>query len=210
MNNIRINRFIAYFLDILIISIFALLVSKINFVNPNATKYQSTYNEFVEYSKKLTENAKDATNINDIITSEYKSYMYKLEKYGLSYTISEALIIIMYFTLFPFFNNGSTIGQRMMRLKLVNDKNEKPNILILFIRSLLIPVVSTPILYCSLLHLITIPILLLTSSSLFFKINIFLSLIICVYCYIDIFILFRDEKSRSLHDKITDTQLITM
>lgn len=208
MNNNRINRFIAYFIDILIISILAFVVSKINFINPNAYKYEKTYEEFAQYSNQIAQNTSEINSIDDIITPKFKNYAYSIEKYGLSYTISEVVIVVLYFSLFAYFNNGSTIGQKLMRLKVVNNDDQKPSYVTFLVRSLIVPIVYSPIMACVLLDVITVILVLFLNASLFFKINIILTMLICVYCYIDIIMMLTSHEGKSLHDQITNTKLV--
>ena len=202
----KVNRFIAYFIDLLIISIFAILLAKINYINPQRAKYETTIKEFNKYNEKAL---KDVNNMNSIITNDYMKYIQKVEKYGASFTISETLIIILYFTFFPMFNRGSTIGQRLMRLRVVKQDGDVPWY-IYFIRSLLIPIITTPILYTAILNIILIPLVFLVGFKLFFYLNIALSLIICIYSYIDSIMMLKSKEGLSLHDKITKTKVVTI
>lgn len=209
MNSLKMNRFIAYFIDLLIISILALMVSKISVLNPYENKYQKTFDDFTKYTENINKNVDNVKSVSDIITPQYQKYLYSLEKYGLSYTVSEILIVVLYFTLFPFFNGGCTVGQRMMRLKVVNHNNEKPSLAIFFIRSLFIPLVTTIVLYNVILNIITIPLLFMLGYKAFFKVNMTLTLIICVYCYIDAIMMLKNPDATSLHDKMTKTKVVS-
>ncbi len=112
------TRILAYLLDILFVYIVLNLVINIKFINP-------TYDEYIgarEDLLKITENAytEDADEYLDTI-KDMADIFHDLNKYGVVYNIATGIIIIAYFGLFQKFNNGQTLGKKIMKIKVVNN-----------------------------------------------------------------------------------------
>ncbi|MCI9585997.1 MAG: hypothetical protein HFH45_05145 [Bacilli bacterium] len=88
----------------------------------------------------------------DLITLEYASgevtfgeYMsgissiYKqMDSNNLVLNVINLIFIILYFIFFPYFNNGQTIGKKMMNIEIRAKSNKKLNLLHLLLRNLII------------------------------------------------------------------------
>ena len=209
-DNLLFKRIIAYFIDLLVISILVSLLSSINFLNPQKDKYNKALTKYNEYIKEMQASLENkTTDLDLIIDEEYIDFMYKLQYYSLSYTIIEIVVIILYFTLFSIFNNNQTIGKRLLKIKLVNSDNST-NIPIwkYIIRGALIPIFTNIILYNTIASIINTGIMFVFKSKYFFYSNIIVTVRFCAYCYIDIIVLLASKGETSLHDKITKTKVI--
>ena len=211
MNNIKFKRICAYFIDLLIISLLVTLVSKINFLNPNRSKYEKLSLELYNYTMELTENISNMQSMDTskLITDKYVKYFYNIEYLGISYTIMESIIILLYFTFFPKFNNSQTIGMQLWHLKIVNTKENKDvNIKNYSLRGLYMPMVTNVIFRNVILSLMNVVLLFIFKGKIYFYTNMMLTFIVCIMCYIDIIKLLISKDNNALHDKMTKTKVV--
>lgn len=208
MNNIRFKRFCAYLVDILIVSFLIMLVSQIKVLNPFQDQYKEAYEEYVEYYDANLSNTTDLS-MEDMLNKEYLSIMYSVSYYGIFNTLIEISVIILYFTLFPYFNNNQTIGKNLFKLKLVNkDESEKVSLLSHLTRVLTYPIFSSAVLYCTLSNILLLLSVLLFKGKVFFYTNIIITGIFTVYCYADIITMLARKDNRSIHDYLSKTKVM--
>lgn len=195
------KRVSAYLLDICLIYLFMSLITGIRFINPTYDKLIETSNEYQEVindynEKKITE---------DEVLEYQKEYIYKATKYGVSTNIVVILVIFAYFGLFQKFNNGQTLGKKIMKIKVVSNSDKKLSVWSYFLRILptyyifigsVIPIIITSIL------------VFIIGSSHFASIN---SVVVYLFFGIAImsFVMMNIRKDkRGLHDLISGTKVI--
>jgi len=121
-NNVSLSkRVMAYLLDICLVYFFMILVTNIRFINPSYEKLMEVTNNYSEVLEKYE---------NDEITEEKlfeenEEYVYYATKYNISTNVILVIVIILYFGLFQKYNNGQTLGKKIMKIKVtsINDKN---------------------------------------------------------------------------------------
>jgi len=124
-NTVKISkRVIAYLLDILLIYILISAIVSIRFINPTYDKYVEAYEKYAEvledYTKgNITDKEYTELNMDNIIN---------VTKYSISSNVVIILVIIGYFCLFQKFNNGQTLGKKIMKIKVVGVDNKNVNI----------------------------------------------------------------------------------
>ncbi|MBQ8681946.1 MAG: RDD family protein [Bacilli bacterium] len=76
--------------------------------------------------KKLTEKEykKLNTKVDDEYNEEYKKIYYKIEQNSIAYFVIYLIATLLYFIGFNKYTNGQTLGKKVMRLKIVNSKDE--------------------------------------------------------------------------------------
>ena len=130
------KRIIAYFIDILIVSIVVTPFINIKAINP----YIDDYNKYYEEYTKLIEDA----NNGDIDTNsdEYKDQVidlnYKIAEYKVINSSISVVSLIVYFVIIQYFLKGQTIGKKILKLKVVSNKDKELNIGHYFVRSLIL------------------------------------------------------------------------
>lgn len=206
-NNIKYKRFIAYLIDIFIISFVVSLLSGIKVINPKADKYNKTVDRYNNYIKEV-EN-KPLEKPEDIFTKEYIDITYKLSYYGMSYTITKIVVVILYFSLYPFFFDGQTIGKKLLKIKIINkDEKKKLPLWKLLIRSIILPISSSVMVYTVFSESILVGLVLFTKNMVYIKASLIVSSIMTILGYADIFRFASNKDSESLHDKILKTKVI--
>ena len=323
MNNVKIRRFTAYCLDLIIVTLIATGLFQIKALHPNADKYESTYKEYSEYVNKVMgansdeekeeaalivyfdnsiseddtktledklnefdnvtdtklvtkdnisedeedkvillvkdyfeENAdlnayilsiNDSTKIDDIIkdikkldnvkdtikytdedeekitpledmtTKERKAYIAKtgamlrdVDFYGISYNVCWIAVIILYFTLFPYFNKGMTIGKRVVRLKVVrsDDENKKVKLWQHFVKAIICPIYTTGALSNCFTFIVMIITPLVLDGANFAYATTYINLAISLLCYIDVFMIAFRKDGLGISDKLARVKVI--
>lgn len=189
------KRFLAYLIDLFIVSIISSCIMVIPFINVNRDdynknykKYNELYNNYNKFSQdladyyddnkldndeyeKLISDNKDYSNIvskyykdgklseknynklsddvNEVFEDKYKSIYYKLSKYSVIGNIVQVIVIFAYFVGINLLTKGQTVGKKIMKLKIVSNKDSSGQLsaLAYFIRTL---VLYNPIYYLAL------------------------------------------------------------
>lgn len=126
------KRLSAYLLDIFLIYFLLTLISNIRFINPSYNNLMETSNEYTDTLEKYE--SKEISE-EELLTLN-KDYVYKITKYSISTNIACILVIFAYFGLFQKYNNGQTLGKKIMKIKVVGDNQETVSIGKYFLRIL--------------------------------------------------------------------------
>ncbi len=115
------ERIIAYILDIMLIFLLTSLLTQIRFLNPTYDKYSEIiikYQEEIDKygNKEITE---------DELLQFTNDNAYYLSKYGVSNNIITIVVIIGYFVFFQKYNQGQTLGKKIMKIKVVDNNSEE-------------------------------------------------------------------------------------
>lgn len=204
MDNIKIKRIIAYTVDIFIVSSIVVLLGMVDFLNPNREILQKKEEELVEYSEVLLNNTS-----NEILTKDYLDLAHDISYYSVVSSVVEVAAIILYFTLYPFFFNGQTIGKKLLKIKIVNKEEKKPSFWQLLLRSLLVPVTASILMYNTVAYILIIISTLAFKGMTYMYVYTTIYIIATVFCYIDIIKMISNQNNESLHDRITKTKVIT-
>ena len=164
--------------------------------------------DYEEYLKKYDSiDKKDYDKINEKIDqlyqNDYKEIYYKLDKYSICYNISYIIVTFLYFVVFNLVTDGATLGKKILRLKIVNNKNdEKVRVINYIIRFIL--------LYQPLYYLFRIIFINFLNPTNYYDIA---NIIYMFYSYLEfiilIFIMIRQD-GRGLHDILANTKVISI
>ena len=153
---IVIKRFVAYAIDILIVSMISSLITSNTLINKDFKKYMDTYEKYEEVVDKY-EDDKEALNdaleyeaitddeydikleeLNETFDKDNVNYNYKLIKLSIVSTIVSILVILLYFVVIQYYFNGQTVGKKIIKLRVVSNSSKKLNILNYLFRSLIL------------------------------------------------------------------------
>ena len=244
------KRFLAYLIDLFIVSIISSCIMVIPFINVNRDdynknykKYNELYNNYNKFSQdladyyddnkldndeyeKLISDNKDYSNIvskyykdgklseknynklsddvNEVFEDKYKSIYYKLSKYSVIGNIVQVIAIFAYFVGINLLTKGQTVGKKIMKLKIVSNKDSssKVSALSYFIRTL---VLYNPIYYLAL----TVGVYVFSSNDFYnwaliwSNIKNYLDIIIIIMIVIRL-------DGRGLHDLLAGTRVIVL
>ena len=126
------KRISAYLMDILLIFIMISLIIEIKFINPNYDEYVDSYEK---YNDVIDDYNNELITEEELVKLNTENY-YAISKYSVSYNIVIVVGLILYFVVFQKFTGGQTLGKKLMKIKVVNNNNEKPTLFKLFLRCL--------------------------------------------------------------------------
>ena len=186
------QRFIAFLIDVSIVVMLSSLIST-PFVD---TKRLDTLSE---RATKLVKNYKsEKINTNEYV-AEYINITYDLAKNNGISTLVGVVIGLVLYVLFPLYNNGQTIGKKMLKIKIISNTGELTvNQLILrsFIANSL------------LLNIMSVLFIMFLSKSLFFYCYGMFSIIQYIITVISIFLIINSKKKCAVHDLLVHTQVV--
>ncbi len=194
------TRFVAYLLDILLIYIVAGFLLNTRLINPNYDKYMDTQEKYSE----LVENASEENM--DILTDEFKDIFYDLNKYGVAYNIATLTLLLLYFGVFQKFNNGQTLGKKIMKIKVV-DNNDGNNISLLKFIIRTIPMQFIYIGSVLTLLLNSILVYILNGTKFLYAYSLIVTIVGIINIVSLMFVIFRKDK-RSVSDLIVNTKVV--
>ena len=126
------KRVTAYLLDILLIYFLVTLVISIRAINP-------TYDKYLEYTEKYNDTLKDYQDgkieMEEMLNLSQDNFYY-INRYSISYNIVIAVVLIGYFVFFQKYNNGQTLGKKIMKIKVVSSTKKDVSLFRYLLRSL--------------------------------------------------------------------------
>ena len=222
--NVRFKRIAAYFIDMIIVSVvvFGLTnIKQINYQYDNHEKVSSEYEKYVKKYEKLEDkynDAKDDYKDKKItkeeytkIKNEYKDYKsgyeknikkfnYDLSRNSVIATIISVAVIIAYFGIFQYSMGGQTIGKKLLKLRVVKNKEGSLNILNFLIRC--------AILNGAIINILLIVFVNMFNTNNFYTANYIISNIQSIIEILILIMVFMTNDSRGLHDYIAGTKVV--
>ncbi|MBQ6284882.1 MAG: RDD family protein [Bacilli bacterium] len=129
MKKVTGKRFCAYIVDYVIVALIASLFARVPILNPNYDRYMEEYNKYIESVK---------TSLNDSASDEIIDNSYEMTKLGVNITIINLVVGAIYFVGFQYLNKGQTLGKKMLKIRMVDDNNERPKLYQVLIHSIII------------------------------------------------------------------------
>lgn len=185
-------RVMAYLIDAIIISIV---------VNLLAVPF---YNKNIETLNKEYENVSERYMNNEITTEEYL-HQYMDISYDLNYnmipiTIIDIACMILYFIVYQHYNNGQTLGKKIMKVQVISNDDSKLSVNNYVYRSF--------ILNGLLIGMLDLILMLFMSKNYYFYLSFTLQFIQIVLILITILMVLFSKEGRGLHDKLGNTKVI--
>lgn len=168
------KRFLAYMIDIFIVSTVASCIMYIPGINKDTAnynkyykEYNEMYNDYSEFIQKLNKYYKDnkltskeyeklvssnteykkvvdkyykdgkltksnykklSNKLDSDFGNEYKNVYYKISRYSIINNIVYIVVIFIYFVGINILTKGQTVGKKILKLKIVNNKNPQDNV----------------------------------------------------------------------------------
>lgn len=190
-----VQRLGAYLLDVFLISIIASI-----FITPftNTDNYEKLSKETDQVIEEYSEGKMDI----ETYVSRVSDISYDMSReVGLSSIITIA-IYILYFIVYQYYNNGQTIGKRIMKIRVENVEEKELSMNMLLMRSLIINSILADLI------ILTITIL-GNRESYFIGVGIFEGIQYLILFVIAMMVLSRKDK-RGLHDMICHTKVVNV
>lgn len=184
------KRIFAYMIDyFIILLVLSFITANINVGSDITEKVNNLTNEYKNGNITIEEYNEEVLPLN-----------YELTKRKLPVNVITCVIIIGYYIVFAYFNKGQTLGKKICKIRVVNDKGERASIWNILIRSLFIYGIIT-----TLYSLICINFLDIESFN--YSVSV-VSVIESLFIVISLLMMLYKKDGRGLHDIVAKTKVI--
>lgn len=187
------KRCLAYFIDIVMVFVISSLLSG---VIPITEKAQLASENIMDLTMRVSEEQISKEKYN----TELQSLNYELIKETVIISLINIVVYLLYFVVYPVYNNGQTIGKRTQKLKIVNKNNKEASMNSLLIRTLVLHGIA--------INIISLILILALNKNSFILINNILSYLHYLILIIVIFMIILSKNGRGLHDILANTKVI--
>ena len=187
-----IQRFGAFIIDILLITVIASIIS-IPFINENKNeKLQTEAMEIVEKMQNSEITVKE-------YVEEYSSIYYKLARFSGIVTLITLLLDVFYYVVYQVYAKGQTIGKKIMKIKVVSEDGELTTDQMI-IRGLIANSILATI--------ITFSFMLFIPKSVYFYCVSVVELIQYLSIFISVIMIMKRKDGKSIHDMLAHTKVV--
>lgn len=187
------KRFFAYIIDIFIVLVIANLITM--FI-PISEKTQDYYKELQTAQKKIYDKEIDVKEYTDIVLEDN----YNISKGTVLISLTSIIIYILYFVVYQVYNNGQTVGKKLMKIKVKSITDESLSINTMLFRALIIYGIAA--------NIINLILILLLKKELYLSISNTISIIQSLIIIISVFMILFSKQKRGIHDIITKTEVV--
>ncbi len=187
------KRFFAYIIDIFIVLVIANLITM--FI-PISEKTQDYYKELQTTQKKMYDKEIDVKEYTDIVLEDN----YNISKGTVLISLTSIIIYILYFVVYQVYNNGQTVGKKLMKIKVKSITDEPLSINTMLFRTLIIYGIAA--------NIINLILILLLKKELYLSISNTISIIQSLIVIISVFMILFSKQKRGIHDIITKTEVV--
>lgn len=187
------KRFFAYIIDIFIVLVIANLITM--FI-PISEKTQDYYKELQTTQKKMYDKEIDVKEYTDIVLEDN----YNISKGTVLISLTSIIIYILYFVVYQVYNNGQTVGKKLMKIKVKSITDESLSINAMLFRALIIYGIAA--------NIINLILILLLKKELYLSISNTISIIQSLIVIISVFMILFSKQKRGIHDIITKTEVV--
>ena len=187
------RRFFAYIIDIFIVLVIANLITM--FI-PTSEKTQDYYKELQTTQKKMYDKEIDVKEYTDIVLEDN----YNISKGTVLISLTSIIIYILYFVVYQVYNNGQTVGKKLMKIKVKSITDESLSINTMLFRALIIYGIAA--------NIINLILILLLKKELYLSISNTISIIQSLIVIISVFMILFSKQKRGIHDIITKTEVV--
>lgn len=187
------RRFFAYIIDIFIVLVIANLITM--FI-PISEKTQDYYKELQTTQKKMYDKEIDVKEYTDIVLEDN----YNISKGTVLISLTSIIIYILYFVVYQVYNNGQTVGKKLMKIKVKSTTDESLSINTMLFRALIIYGVAA--------NIINLILILLLKKELYLSISNTINIIQSLIVIISVFMILFSKQKRGIHDIITKTEVV--
>ena len=187
------QRVLAFLIDLLLLSIICSLITMFVPVNDTATK-------LYEEQNRVLEGYVDGS----VSMEEYVNQMvdlgYDISRQTVIVSIVTIVISLLYYVVYPCYNNGQTFGKKLMKIKIKKTNDKELSMNDLLIRSM----INNSIL----VNIITIALVLFLSKDLYLSMSSLLSSVQSLVLIISLIMIAFTKNAQGLHDKVVHTEVV--
>ena len=187
------QRVLAFLIDLVLLSIITSLITMFIPMNDTATKLYDEQNRVLEGYVEGT-----------VSMEEYVNQMvdlgYDISKQTVIISIVGVVISLLYYVVYPCYNNGQTFGKKLMKIKIKKTNDKELSMNDLLIRSM----INNSIL----VNIITIALVLFLSKDLYLSMSSLLSSVQYLVLIISLIMIAFTKNAQGLHDKVCKTEVV--
>lgn len=205
--SIKWRRISAFLIDIMLVVYLSVAISQVDILNPYKYSYEEAYEEY----NLIYNESYDKLTSGEFKPQEFfkkiEKKLYQIERYTTFQYLWYLAFSFLYFGVFAYFTGGQTLGQKLFKLKVVGDDDEKVSLPRMCLRNLFNGTsMSYGVNFIIILNLLVI--YTITGSISFFIVNTLLSIIASIYeiAFIIIFMTRKDHKA--IHDILFKTKIV--
>lgn len=187
------QRVLAFLIDLLLLSIICSLITMFVPVNDTATK-------LYEEQNRVLEGYVDGS----VSMEEYVNQMvdlgYDISRQTVIVSIVTIVISLLYYVVYPCYNNGQTLGKKLMKIKIKKTNDTELSMNDLLIRSM----INNSIL----VNIINVILVLFLSKNLYLSTSSLVSFIQYLVLIISLIMIAFTKNAQGLHDKVCKTEVV--
>lgn len=187
------QRVLAFLIDLFILSIITSLITMFIPINDTATKLYEEQNRVLEGYVEGT-----------VPMEEYVNQMidlgYDISKQTVIISIVSIVISLLYYVVYPCYNNGQTFGKKLMKIKIKKTNDKELSMNDLLIRSMINNSV--------LVSIINVILVLFLSKDLYLSTSSLVSFIQYLVLIISLIMIAFTKNAQGLHDKVVHTEVV--
>ncbi len=187
------QRVLAYIIDFAILWLITFVITMFVPVNDTATKLYEEQNRVIEGYVEGTVSMEEY--VNQIVDLGYD-----ISKQTVIVSIVTIVISLLYYVVYPCYNNGQTFGKKLMKIRIKKTNDTELSMNDLLIRSM----INNSIL----VNIITVALVLFLSKDLFLSTSSLLSSIQYLVLIISLIMIAFTKNAQGLHDKIAKTEVV--
>ena len=187
------QRVLAFLIDLVLLSIICSLITMFVPVNDTATKLYDEQNRVLEGYVEGT-----------VSMEEYVNQMvdlgYDISRQTVIVSIVTIVISLLYYVVYPCYNNGQTLGKKLMKIKIKKTNDTELSMNDLLIRSM----INNSIL----VNIINVILVLFLSKNLYLSTSSLVSFIQYLVLIISLIMIAFTNNAQGLHDKVCKTEVV--
>lgn len=187
------QRVLAFLIDLFILSIITSLITMFIPINDTATKLYEEQNRVLEGYVEGT-----------VPMEEYVNQMidlgYDISKQTVIISIVSIVISLLYYVVYPCYNNGQTFGKKLMKIKIKKTNDKELSMNDLLIRSMINNSV--------LVNIINVILVLFLSKDLYLSTSSLVGVIQYIVLIISLIMIAFTKNAQGLHDKVVHTEVV--
>ena len=187
------QRVLAFLIDLLLLSIICSLITMFVPVNDTATKLYEEQNRVLEGYVDGSVSMKEYVN-------QMVDLGYDISRQTVIVSIVTIVISLLYYVIYPCYNNGQTLGKKLMKIKIKKTNDTELSMNDLLIRSM----INNSIL----VNIINVILVLFLSKNLYLSTSSLVSFIQYLVLIISLIMIAFTKNAQGLHDKVCKTEVI--
>ena len=187
------QRVLAFLIDLVLLSMITSLITMFIPVNDTATKLYEEQNRVLEGYVEGTVSMEEYVN-------QMVDISYDISRQTVIVSIVTIVISLLYYVVYPCYNNGQTFGKKLMKIKLVKTNDKELTMNDLLIRSM----INNSIL----VNIINVALVLFLGKNLYLSTSSFVSIIQYLVLTISLIMIAFTKNAQGLHDKVCKTEVV--